>query len=137
VLAGKGVIAWQRDGIDNARPICAAVPGHTLDEQVGQLLVTTLTPLAVEAALQVAAELEQRADTDAGRRPRRARPLPRRPRPPPLPGRRVLKADHMPPVPLVGERELDSLRQVHVCHGRMHARLCGIKQIRHHASIMP
>jgi DNA invertase Pin-like site-specific DNA recombinase len=54
--------ACQRDGIDNARPICAAIPGHTLDEQVGQLLVTTLTPLAVEAALQVAAELEQRAD---------------------------------------------------------------------------
>jgi len=54
--------ACQRDGIDNARPICAAIPGHTLDEQAGQLLVTTLTPLAVEAALQVAAELEQRAD---------------------------------------------------------------------------
>ena len=58
--------ACQRDGIDNARPICAAIPGSTLDEQVGQLLVTTLTPLAVEAALQVAAELEQRAgDADA------------------------------------------------------------------------
>jgi DNA invertase Pin-like site-specific DNA recombinase len=58
--------ACQRDGIDNARPICVATPGHTLDEQVGQLLVTTLTPLAVEAALQVAAELERRAgDADA------------------------------------------------------------------------
>jgi DNA invertase Pin-like site-specific DNA recombinase len=51
----------QRDGIDNARPICAAIPGHTLDEQVGQLLIDTLTPLAVEAALQVSAELRQRA----------------------------------------------------------------------------
>jgi hypothetical protein len=51
----------QRDGIDNARPICAAIPGHTLDEQVGQLLIDTLTPLAVEAALQVSAELQQRA----------------------------------------------------------------------------
>jgi DNA invertase Pin-like site-specific DNA recombinase len=51
----------QRDGIDNARPICAAIPGHTLDEHVGQLLIATLTPLAVEAALQVSAELEHRA----------------------------------------------------------------------------
>jgi hypothetical protein len=51
----------QRDGIDNARPICAATPGHTLDERIGQLLIDTLTPLAVEAALQVSAELEQRA----------------------------------------------------------------------------
>ena len=51
----------QRDGIDNARPICAAIPGHTLDEHIGQLLIDTLTPLAVEAALQVSAELRQRA----------------------------------------------------------------------------
>ena len=51
----------QRDGIDNARPICTAIPGHTLDEHVGQLLIATLTPLAVEAALQVSAELQHRA----------------------------------------------------------------------------
>src|SRR6266576_3657908 len=51
----------QRDGIENARPICAAIPGHTLDEHVGQLLIGTLTPLAAEAALQVSAELEHRA----------------------------------------------------------------------------
>jgi DNA invertase Pin-like site-specific DNA recombinase len=51
----------QREGIENAHPICAAIPGHTLDEHVGQLLLDTLTPLAVEAALQVSAELEQRA----------------------------------------------------------------------------
>ena len=56
----------QRDGISNARPICAAIPGHTLDEHIGQLLIGTLTPLAVEAALQVSAELQQRAaDADA------------------------------------------------------------------------
>jgi hypothetical protein len=51
----------QRDGIDNARPICTAIPGRTLDEHAGQLLISTLTPLAVEAALQVSAELRQRA----------------------------------------------------------------------------
>jgi len=58
--------ACQRDGIEHARPICAAIPGHTLDEHVGQLLIATLTPLAVEAAFQVSAELEHRAaDADA------------------------------------------------------------------------
>ena len=51
----------QRDGISNARRICAAIPGHTLDEHVGQLLISTLTPLAVEAAFQVPAELQHRA----------------------------------------------------------------------------
>src|SRR6266516_4027749 len=51
----------QRDGISNARPICTAIPGHTLDERVGQLLIGTLTPLAAEAALQVSAELTHRA----------------------------------------------------------------------------
>jgi hypothetical protein len=51
----------QRDGIANARPICTAIPGHTLDEHIGQLLIGTLTQLAVEAALQVSAELEHRA----------------------------------------------------------------------------
>jgi DNA invertase Pin-like site-specific DNA recombinase len=56
----------QRDGIENAQPICAAIPGHTLDKHVGQLLIATLTPLAVEAALTVTAELEQRtAEADA------------------------------------------------------------------------
>ena len=51
----------QRDGIANARPVCAAIPGHTPGEHAGQLLIDTLTPLAVEAALQVSAELGQRA----------------------------------------------------------------------------
>ena len=51
----------QRDGIENARPACAVIPGSGLDQATGQLLIDTLTPLAVEAALAVTAELEQRA----------------------------------------------------------------------------
>jgi DNA invertase Pin-like site-specific DNA recombinase len=51
----------QRDGIENARRICAAIPGASLDQATGQLLLGTLTPLAVEAALTVTAELEHRA----------------------------------------------------------------------------
>ena len=52
----------QRDGIDNARPICAAIPGADLDRRIGQLLLDTLTPLAVEAALAVTTELHDRAE---------------------------------------------------------------------------
>jgi DNA invertase Pin-like site-specific DNA recombinase len=51
----------QRDGIENGRPACAAIPGGDLDQAIGGLLIATLTPLAVEAALQVSAELEHRA----------------------------------------------------------------------------
>ena len=58
----------QRDGIENARPVCAAIPGEALDDAIGALLIDTLTPLAVEAALQVSAELEHRADQAAALR---------------------------------------------------------------------
>ena len=51
----------QRDGISHGRRICQAIPGAGLDQQIGQLLIDTLTPLAVEAALQVSADLQQRA----------------------------------------------------------------------------
>ncbi len=60
-LAGPPT-SCQRDGIENARPICTAIPGAGLDHAIGQLLIGTLTPLAVEAALTVTAELEHRAD---------------------------------------------------------------------------
>ncbi|ABH00115.1 possible transposase, C-terminal (plasmid) [Rhodococcus jostii RHA1] len=56
----------QRDGIENGRPVCATIPGQDLDRAIGQLLIDTLTPLTVEAALQVSAELEHRA-ADADR----------------------------------------------------------------------
>ena len=52
----------QRDGISHGRRICQAVPGAGLDQQIGQLLIDTLTPLAIEAALTVQAELQHRAD---------------------------------------------------------------------------
>jgi DNA invertase Pin-like site-specific DNA recombinase len=54
--------ACQRDGIEHARRICQAIPGAGLDERIGQLLIDTLTPLAIEAALTVEAELQHRAD---------------------------------------------------------------------------
>src|ERR1035441_10227163 len=47
----------QRDGISHGRRICQAIPGAGLDQQIGQLLIQTLTPLTIEAALTVTAEL--------------------------------------------------------------------------------
>ena len=79
-----------REAIDNAGPRCQAIPGAAVDAAIGQLLLETLTPLTLEVALTVQAEIEARAaEADAMRaQPRRARPPPRRPGPPPLPGRR-------------------------------------------------
>ncbi len=51
----------QREGIANAHRICTTVPGATLDERIGALIIDTLTPLSIEAALTVTAELGQRA----------------------------------------------------------------------------
>jgi DNA invertase Pin-like site-specific DNA recombinase len=52
----------QRDGIEHGHRICATVPGHTLDQRIGELLIDTLTPLAIEAALTVQAELQHQAE---------------------------------------------------------------------------
>ena len=51
----------QRDGIANGHRICTTIPGHSLDQRIGMLLIETLTPLAIEAALTVQAELQHRA----------------------------------------------------------------------------
>jgi DNA invertase Pin-like site-specific DNA recombinase len=50
------------DSIQAARPRCLAVPGAGVDAAIGQLLLDTVTPLALEVALTVQAELEARAD---------------------------------------------------------------------------
>lgn len=55
------VYVCQRDGIENAKRICATIFGADLDRRIGQLLLDTLTPLAIEAALAVTAELQQRS----------------------------------------------------------------------------
>ncbi len=79
-----------RAAIDDGAPRCQTIPGAGVDTAIGQLLLDTLTPLALEVALTVQAELDTRAaEADTLRRqPRRTLPPPRRPRPPPLPRRR-------------------------------------------------
>ena len=58
-----------RAAIDDGGPRCQSIPGAGVDTAVGQLLLDTLTPLALEVALTVQAELETRAaEADAMRR---------------------------------------------------------------------
>jgi DNA invertase Pin-like site-specific DNA recombinase/DNA-binding transcriptional regulator YiaG len=55
--------------IDTAASRCLLVPGAGVDAAIGQLLIDTLTPLALEVALTVQTEIETRAsEADALRR---------------------------------------------------------------------
>jgi len=48
----------QREGIDTGMPKCQTIPGAGIDRAIGLLLVETVTPVTLEVALQVQAELE-------------------------------------------------------------------------------
>jgi DNA invertase Pin-like site-specific DNA recombinase len=52
----------QRKGISTATPTCTSVTGDTVDQAIATLLLDTVTPLALEVALTVHAELQARAD---------------------------------------------------------------------------
>jgi len=61
----------QSEGIETATSKCQSIPGLGIDEAIGELLVETVTPVTLEVALQVQAELDARADeADALRRQR-------------------------------------------------------------------
>jgi hypothetical protein len=58
-----------RECLDRAASRCLVVPGTGVDAAIGQLLLDTLTPLALEVALSVQTELQASADhADALRR---------------------------------------------------------------------
>jgi hypothetical protein len=58
-----------RASIDTGGPRCLTIPGGAVDAAIGQLLLDTVTPLALDVALSVQAELETRAEeADALRR---------------------------------------------------------------------
>jgi DNA invertase Pin-like site-specific DNA recombinase len=58
-----------REAIDHAGPRCQAIPGAPVDAAIGKLLLEALTPLTLEVALTVQAEIEARAaEADAMRR---------------------------------------------------------------------
>jgi len=59
----------QRAGIEEGIPTCSRIGGEGIDQGIGDLLLETVTPLALEVALAVQAELEGRAvEADALRR---------------------------------------------------------------------
>ena len=58
----------QRRGIENAERICQRLVGHGIDRAVGELLVQTVSPLALELALKVHDELRARAEGADGLR---------------------------------------------------------------------
>src|SRR6266700_7688528 len=51
----------QREGIQHAQAICQRIVGGALDRAIGELLVVTVSPLALDVALAVQGELEVRA----------------------------------------------------------------------------
>ena len=52
----------QREGIETATARCQSIPGSGIDEAIGRVLLETITPVTLEVALQVQAELEARAE---------------------------------------------------------------------------
>jgi len=52
----------QRQGIQQAQPVCQQIHGQALDEAIGKLLIETVTPLTLEVALAVQKELENRSE---------------------------------------------------------------------------
>jgi hypothetical protein len=54
--------ACQRDGADHIVLVCQHVLGEHLDQAVGQLLIDTVTPLALEVTLTVQQEMQARLD---------------------------------------------------------------------------
>jgi len=52
----------QTDGIEHGKQICQSVKGRGVDEAIGKLLVESVSPLALEVALQVQDELRSRAE---------------------------------------------------------------------------
>lgn len=52
----------QREGIEHAEPICQQIPGASIDEAVGNILLEALTPVTLEVALFVQEELQARLE---------------------------------------------------------------------------
>jgi len=52
----------QREGIDKAMPICQNIVGGEIDRAIGDLLVETVSPLALEVSLAIQEELQARGE---------------------------------------------------------------------------
>ena len=58
----------QKSRVEQAEPVCQQIPGGGIDRAVGQLLVESLTPMALEATLAVQQELLSRLEEADGLR---------------------------------------------------------------------
>lgn len=56
----------EKDCVEKSEPVCQRIPGAGLDEELGRLLVQSVTPLALAVALQVQSEIQTRL-TEADR----------------------------------------------------------------------
>lgn len=56
----------QRERTERGTPVCQQIPGVGIDQAIGELLVKSVTPLALEAALEVQQEIQERL-AEAGR----------------------------------------------------------------------
>lgn len=52
----------QQHGIEHSETKCQRIPGKSIDEAMGQLLIETVTPLALDVALSVHEELQARLE---------------------------------------------------------------------------
>jgi len=52
----------QKECVELTKDICQRIPGAGVDQEVGRLLVQSLSPLALEAALNVQSEIQERLD---------------------------------------------------------------------------
>ena len=50
----------QKNCVEQSQPACQRIPGTGIGEAMGQLLVRSVTPLALEVALNVQSEIQQR-----------------------------------------------------------------------------
>ena len=52
----------QSYGIQHGEKICQHIPGRTIDEAIGKLLIETVSPMVIEIALTVQEELKRRSE---------------------------------------------------------------------------
>jgi DNA invertase Pin-like site-specific DNA recombinase len=58
----------QSDGIASAKKICQSIPGGSIDQKIGDLLIQTMIPSSLEVALAVQKELESNVNQVKGLR---------------------------------------------------------------------
>ena len=66
-LSPTYVCQWQ--AVEHCRPLCQNIPGATVDDALSALIVQSVSPLALEVAINVQEELQKRlAESDRLRR---------------------------------------------------------------------